>query len=163
MKRSRAAWAVAAILIGAWAVLGYFFEDSPALRWLPKWIIAASVVAPLAWIALYTAQGLLGPGKWWKNDLGVNMVWLVSVVVFTNGMLLWAQFFNHGLINTPTEAWLYLGGLLAGVAVITWRSIIWRRIYREVPPLLARVRELQAEVAELRERLGETSLTGRAV
>lgn len=156
MKRSGRAWAVFAVLVAAWAVLGYFFEHSPHLGWLPRWVISASVLAPLAWIGLYTVQGILGPGKWWKTDLGVNMVWLESAVVFTNGMLLWAQFFNHGEINTPTEAWLYLGGLLAGVVIISWRSVIWLRSYRRESPLVARLHELETELAGLRERLGDT-------
>lgn len=155
MKGSRFAWGTAAVLVAAWAVLGYFFEHSPHLGWLPKWVIAASVLAPLAWITLYTAQGVLGAGKWWKSDLGTNMVWLESVVVFTNGMLLWAQWFNHGSINTPTEAWLYLGGLLAGVVIISWRSVIWLRGYRRENPLLARVHELEAEKAALEQQIEE--------
>lgn len=154
MKTSRAAWIAGPVLLLTWAVLGYFFENSPHLDWLPKWVVIASVLAPLGWIALYTVQGLSGAGKWWQSDLGVNMVWLESAVVFTNGMLLWAQWFNHGAIDTPTEAWLYLGGLLAGVAIISWRSVIWLRGYRKEPPLLARVRELEAELAALRGERG---------
>lgn len=155
MKRSRLAWVVAAGLLAAWAVLGYFFESSPHLGWLPKWVIIASVLAPVAWIGLYTAQGLLGPGKWWQSDLGVNMVWLETAVVFTNGMLLWAAFFNHGAIDTPTEAWLYLGGLLAGVAVISWRSVIWLRAFHREPPQSAELKRLQAENAALRQQIEE--------
>jgi hypothetical protein len=71
-------------------------------------------------------------------------------------MIAWAQFFNHGLINTPLQAWCYIGGVLAGVAIITWRSVIWLRAFRAEPPLLARIRELEAVVAEYRKRYGET-------
>lgn len=157
MRRSVRAWVVAAALIVAWAVLGYFFDTSPHLGWLPKGVLTASVVAPAAWIAIYTAQGLAGAGKWWRSDLGVNLVWMMVAVLFGDGMIAWAQFFNHGLLDTPTQAWLYLGGKLAQIVIITWRSVIWVRNYRQEPPLLARVRELEAEVARLRERPGGTT------
>ena len=156
MKGSGKAWAVAAVLLAAWVAAGFFFDTSPRLGWLPKWALVASVVAPAAWIAIYTVQGFTGPGKWWQSDVGTNMVWLEIAAIFTSGMIAWAQFFNHGLINTPLQAWCYIGGVLAGVAIITWRSVIWLRAFRTEPPLLARIRELEAVVAEYRERHGET-------
>ena len=150
MKASRTAWAAAAALIAAWVILGALFDTSTHLGWLPGWATVISVAAPAAWIGVYTAQGVLGPGKWWQSDVGVNMVWLEAAAVFTNGMLAWAVLFHHGLINTPPLAWAYIGGLLAGAAIITWRSVIWLRAYRHEPPVLTRVRELEAEVERLR-------------
>lgn len=158
MRRPVRAWTLGPALLAAWVVLGYFFDTSAHLGWLPKWALIASVAAPLAWIVLYTVQGLRGHGKWWKSDVGTNLVWLELAVVFTNGMIAWAQFFNHGLLNTPLQAWCYIGGVLAGVGIIAWRSVIWLRGYRREPPLLARVRELEAERDVLRERLSEGSL-----
>jgi hypothetical protein len=153
MKRPARAWIVAAVLLAAWVAAGFFFDTSPHLGWLPKWALTASVLAPLAWIAIYTIQGLAGHGKWWQSDLGTNMVWLELAVIFTNGMIGWAAFFNHGELNTPIQAWCYIGGILAGIAVITWRSVIWLRVGRREPPLLARVHELENEVTTLRAQL----------
>ena len=150
MKQSRTAWVTAAALLTAWAVLGFLFDTSTHLGWLPKWATVISVLAPATWIGVYTAQGIIGPGKWWQSDLGTNMVWLEAAAVFTNGMLAWAVLFNHGMINTPPLAWAYIGGLLAGAAIITWRSLIWLRAFRTEPPLLARVRQLERENAALR-------------
>lgn len=155
MKRARWAWAVAAVLLAGWVAAGALFDRSTHLTWLPKWALGASVLAPAVWIAVYTAQGLTGAGKWWKSDVGTNMVWLETAAIFTNGMVAWAVFFHGGLLNTPTLAWMYVGGLIAGALVITWRSVIWLRAFHAEPPLLGRVRELEAEIAGLRERLGD--------
>lgn len=147
------AWVVGAGLVVAWTVLGYLFDTSPHLGWLPKWSLAAAVLAPAAWILIYTVQGISGPGKWWESDLGTNMVWLETAAILTNGLVAWAVFFHGGILNAPGLAWAYVGGLLAGALIITWRSIIWVRAYRHEPPMLARVKELTEEVADLRRQL----------
>jgi hypothetical protein len=154
MKRARTAWITGPALVIAWVVLGHFYDASTVMAWLPKWALAAAVIAPAFFIASYTFQGLAGPGKWWKTDMGVNMVWLEAATIGTTGWIAWAAFFHRGELDTPAQAWGYVGGLLAGAAIITWRSVIFFRAYRREPPLLARVRELEAEVLVLRERLG---------
>lgn len=153
MRRPVRAWTVGPALLAAWVVLGHFYDSSPALAWLPKWALAAAVLAPAFFIATYTALGVLGPGKWWKTDIGINMVWLELATIGTTGWIAWAAFFNHGELNTPVQAWAYIGGLLAGATIITWRSVIFLRAYRREPPLLGRVRDLEAENAALRAQL----------
>jgi hypothetical protein len=150
MKGSRAAWIAGPVLVAAWTVLGFFYADSAALTWLPKWSLASSVLAPLAFVAVYTVQGLLGPGKWWQTDVGTNLVWLLIAVICGNGLITWAVLFNNGLINTPGMAWAFVGGKFAEALIICWRSVIWMRGYRKESPLITRLRELEAEVAKLR-------------
>ena len=152
MKPAGRAWVIGGAAVAAWAVLGYFFDASPHLGWVPNWAVIISVAAPLAFIAIYTVLGILGPGKWWQTSLGINMVWMKGALVATNGILAWAVLFNHGLINSPGVAWAYVGGLLAGAAIICWRSVIWIRGWRKESPLLTRIHELEAEVAALRAR-----------
>lgn len=156
MKPAGRAWVIGVLAVAVWAVLGYFFDSSPHLGWLPNWAVIIAATAPLAFIAAYTLMGILGAAKWWQTTLGVNMVWMKASVLCTNGILAWVVLFNHGLINTPGIAWAYIGGLLAGAAIITWRGVMFLRAYRHEPPLLGRIRDLEAENAALRERLGET-------
>ncbi len=150
MKQSRTAWIAAPILLITWIVLGYFFDNSSSLGWLPKWAVAAAVIAPAAWIFIYTFQGLVGIGKWWQNDVGTNMVWLEIAAIGGNGYIAWAQFFNHGLLNTPAQAWGYIGCLIAGALIITWRSIIWLGRSRHQASLVSKIKELEEENVSLR-------------
>lgn len=148
MKSGRAANLIAVFLvIGWWAAALYFRNHQALLAWLPKWSLAIAVLSPVAWITLYTVQGWLGHGKWWRTDLGTNMVWMETVIVWTSGVILWAQFFNHGSLDTFTQAWCYLGGVIGSIIVINWRSVIWLRNYRIDPG--AEVRRLRARCAEL--------------
>jgi len=76
---------------------------------------------------MWTGLGLAGGAQWWKNDVGVNLVWLEIAAICDNGLLAWAVVFNHGILNTPYLAWTFVGGLLAGAIIITWRSVIFFR------------------------------------
>lgn len=156
MNRSARAWVVLGVLLAVWVGLGFWVVSSPhglgTLSWLLKWALGLSVLAPAVWIAVYTVQGFLGPGKWWKSDLGTNMVWLEGAAICTNGVVAWALIFQSG--DSPGEVWAYIGGLLAGVLIITWRSVIWLRAFRQEPALVTKVRELEAEVTRLRTEAG---------
>lgn len=154
MRSARTANLVAVFLVIAWFAAGLFFSGhQQLLNWLPKWALSFAVISPVAWIGLYTVQGLRGHGKWWQTDLGTNMVWMETAVVWSSGMILWSQWFNHGQLDTFAQAWVYLGGVIASGLVINWRSVLWIRNYREDPG--GEMRKLRAEVAELRARLGE--------
>lgn len=167
MKSSRGAWIAAAALVAAWVILGRFFDSSPHLGWLPVWVQVAAAAAPLFFVIVYTALGVTGGAKWWRTNLGVNMVWMKLAVFTTAGSIAWAILFNHGLINTPLAAWIYIGGSLASAIIITWRSVIflraelWRRhggtgdAHDRTAELAAENAELRVENATLRERLGE--------
>lgn len=131
MKPSRLAWITGVILVAVWVVLGFFFDESTtALTWLARISQAADTIAPLLFVLLYTTLGLTGGAKWWKTDVGTNIVWLELAVVCTGGILAWAFLFNHGDLNNPVLGWAYIGGLLAGALIITWRSVIWLRADR---------------------------------
>jgi hypothetical protein len=162
VRSSRTAWIIAPIAVAAWVVLGHFYATSPRLGWLPDWVQVAAAVCPLAFVILYTVLGLTGGAKWWRTDMGTNFVWLELAVFTTAGSVAWAVLFAHGLINTPLRAWIYIGGSLAGAVIITWRSAIflraelWRRS-SGTGDVHDRVAELEAEIASLRERLGEVN------
>ena len=74
--------------------------------------------------------GLAGGAKWWRNHVGTNIVSLELAAVCTSGNIAWAFIFNHGELVNPVLGWAYIGGLLAGALVITWRSVIWLRADR---------------------------------
>lgn len=152
MRSARNANIAGVFLVAGWVVAGWLVRSHAAwLSWLPKWALAFAVISPVAWIILYTAMGLLGYGKWWRSDLGTNMVWMETAVVWTSGVILWSQWFNHGELNTFDQAWLYLGGVIASGLVINWRSVIWLRYYRRDPQ--AEVKLLREENAELKAKL----------
>ena len=128
MKRARLAWCTGVGLVAAWVILGVFLDhNAVALTWLARVAQTAGTVCPLAFILLYTALGLVGGAKWWKTDIGTNIVWLEAAVVCTSGILAWAFIFNHGSLTNPILGWAYIGGLLAAAFIITWRSVIWLR------------------------------------
>ena len=83
-------------------------------------------------------------------------MWLQIADISTNGLIAWAVWFNNGLLNTPALAWAYIGGLLAGALIISWRAVIWLRSAAREAPLLARLHDLEADNAALRERLSES-------
>lgn len=147
MQSARRANVVALVLVAIYTVLGFYEYHHPGnLTWLPRAALTLAVIAPIAWIMIYTVQGWLGHGKWWRTDLGTNLVWMQIAVLCSDGLVGYSQWFSHGLLDTFTEAWIYIGGVLASIIVITWRSVIWLRNYRFDPR--AEVRELQAQVAE---------------
>jgi len=150
MKPAGRAWVIAGVAIAIWAVLGAFYDTSPHLGWLPDYALGASTIAPAAFVLLYTALGLLGGAKWWQNDVGTNIVWLMIADFVDHAFIFWAVLFNHGILNEPWQAWSYVGCQFAAASIVTWRAVIWLRGWRKEPPMLARVRELEAEIAALR-------------
>lgn len=154
MKSARTANLIGLALIGLWALIGWLvYPGGTDTEWLPKWALTFAVISPLAWIILYTACGFLGRGKWWRSDVGTNMVWMETAIVWTTGMILWAQWFNHGELDTYLQAWMYLGGVIAGGIVINWRSWIWLRNFRYDSG--AEIRKLREENAKLRAEIGD--------
>lgn len=144
---------IAGLAIAAWAVLGFYFDTSPHLGWLPMYALGASTVAPLLFVILYTALGIAGGARWWQSDVGTNIVWLELAAFIDHAFIFWAVLFNHGILNEPWQAWAYVGCQFAAAAIVTWRSVIWLRNWHRDPPLLAKVRALEAEVERLRGQL----------
>lgn len=155
MKSARLANIAGLVLAAAWFAAGMWVNaHPPGPEWLPKWALTFAVISPLAWIIIYTVQGVMGYGKWWRTDLGTNMVWMETGIIWTTGIILWAQWFNHGELNTFWQGWIYLGGVIAGGLVINWRSVIWLRYYRTEPGL--ELRQLREENAKLRAAMGKS-------
>lgn len=150
MKPAGRAWIIAGVAIAIWTALGAFFDTSTHLGWLPDYALGASTIVPLAFVLLYTVLGFLGGAKWWQNDVGTNIVWLMIADTVDHAFIFWAVLFNGGILNQPWQAWAYIGCQFAAAAIVAWRAVIWLRGWRKEPPLLARIRELEAEIAALR-------------
>lgn len=131
MRTTNRAWAVAGVLLLVWVGLGYQYDASTGLTWLPKLSLTCSVLAPVLFIAMYTALGLTGPNKWWKTDVGTNIVWLMIADIVDHGLIWWAVVFHQGMLDTPSLAWAYVGSQLAAALIVAWRGVIWLRAEQE--------------------------------
>jgi hypothetical protein len=132
MKPAGKAWVVAGVLTAAWVLLGFQFDTSSALSWLPKVVFTLSTLAPLLFLILYTILGLTGSAKWWTNDVGTNVAWLMVALIIEHGLICWAVVFNHGALHSPALAWAYVGSQLASALIVIWRGVIWTRAARSV-------------------------------
>jgi hypothetical protein len=132
VKRSRPAWVIAAVLVAAWVVAGITWDSSESVvHNLTDVSLVAAVLCPAAFIVIYTVMGLTGSAKWWRNDIGTNIVWMQLAEVMTLGILAYSVVFHSGQLLSPALVWAYIGGLLAGAVITVWRSVIWLRAYRK--------------------------------
>lgn len=135
MRRARTAWVVAAILLAAYVVLGFWGSaNAGVVGPMAKWGIVAACISPILFIVVYTVIGLTRTGKkgrWWGNDLGVTLVWAEIAILAQSGPLAWAFLLHHGQLTGPLAAWIYLGGLIASPLIIAWRAVVFIRIWLE--------------------------------
>ena len=121
-------WAGLATLIGAWLIAGAIVPntDFPAND---MFNVAAlwAFFAVLAFIAVYTVQGLLGPAKWWRNNIGTYLVLAAGSVLAIIAPTAFAVLFHHGQIDTHWWAWLWIGGHF--LAAVMWTALagLWIR------------------------------------
>jgi len=128
MNRS---WVIIGVLIVAWIVCGFFLDRTQFGPDLYNVSIVALPAAALLFSLEYTVMGFRGSAKWWTNDLGTTIVMKDVAIITSNIVLAWAQLFNHGLIDTPLPAWIYVGGVTGAVLILVWRILVWLRVYRQ--------------------------------
>jgi len=89
--------------------------------------LCVAFAAPVLFVATYTAMGK----KWWRNDLGTNLVMLGLAAEPENFGLAWTFLFNHGMLTTTWLAWITIGGPWWTGMVLLWRFAILLRVNRD--------------------------------
>lgn len=128
MNRS---WLVIFVLVIAWVIGGFIWDKTQFGPDLYNISVVALPFSCLLFIAEYTVMGFRGAAKWWTTEIGTRIVMKDVAIIFSSSVLAWAQLFDHGLIDTPLPAWIYVGGITGAALIILWGCLIWLRIWRQ--------------------------------
>lgn len=135
MRRAGAAWIIGAVLLAAYVAAGFAWSSNGAvLTGMSKWVFVADSISPALFIVVYTLIGFSHSGRagrWWKNDIGVTLVWAKAAIIAESAVLAWTFLFHGGQLTGPLAAWIFLGGPIAASLIILWRTFIFVRIWRE--------------------------------
>ena len=136
MRRvDRRFWVAAAMLAAAYTVAGFAWGKTAPLNDLYDVAGVGTFCAAVLFITVYTVQGLRGPAKWWRNDIGTSLVIAKVGIAAITGPIAFAVIWNHGLINTQWWAWAEIGGTyMCGLAVL-WLSWLWLRNRKSKGPV----------------------------
>jgi len=120
-------WATLGGLVAAWVILGFTLPEAsfPGNDVFDAAALA-TFGAALAFIVIYTDAGLMGPGKWWRTNVGTYLVLAAVSVLLIVGPTAFAVLFHHGVIDTWWWAWAYIGGHF--LAAATWGLLMWLRL-----------------------------------
>jgi hypothetical protein len=130
MRPALAGWVTAAVLLAVWAVTGIIWANNPGVvAALENVAIVVATVAPVVFIAVYTALGLAGFGKWWRTDLGLTFVFVEIAFAGVIMPRFLSAIFGIGSPSDPWYRWVNIGGLVAGALVVLWRTAIWARAW----------------------------------
>lgn len=120
-------WASVAALVGGYCLLGAFYDQNARVTqdvndaaWL------ALFFAPLAVLAVTTATQ-----RWWRNDVGVNLILSIAGLMPMAGIFCWVFFRDHGSITTSAMAWAFIGTPLWTAGWLLFRAFIYLRIGRD--------------------------------
>lgn len=132
-------WAVLGAVVAAWVILGVFYvDDAPANLLFDIATVGTFCSATLV-LLVYTALGLTGPVKWWRNDVGTIVMLAAVALMPVSGPLAWAVIWKHGMLNTPVAVWTELGGWYLAWAATLAFGLLAARVRA------ARVRQDQAD------------------
>jgi hypothetical protein len=128
-----------------------------------EWVTAVAVIV---WIVQYSLLA-----RWWRDSIGITLAGeaLAILAIFIPSLMALADPADYVHFATaPWYQWLALCIVVACAAFMVTRIVVWDQIRRQrghtrparLPSdMAARIASLQAEVAELRRRLGEDRLT----
>jgi hypothetical protein len=120
-------WSAAALLTLGYALAYLVLPRTSNLSVLADVATLGTCFGAVAFIAIWTVLGFQGRAKWWRQDIGTVVVMLAFGYIPQTAVLAWAILFNHGSINTPFPAWMYVGGLLMSAITVVWASVVWLR------------------------------------
>lgn len=118
-------WVIVVTVIVAYMAAGWKYAAHAPANLLFDIGTLGTFFAAVLFIAVYTALGLRGPAKWWQNDVGVNLVLAVAALLPVTGPLAWAVIFHHGLLDTPLDVWIEIGGMFMSCLMILGLSWLW--------------------------------------
>jgi hypothetical protein len=120
-------WAVLAVLLGADVCLGFWLSGNGTVEeLLYKWGLLALTVAPLLFMAVYTATG----NKWWANDVGSALAVLAFGITWTAWPLAYVFWFLHGMLTVSWLAWIEVSGPALVSLAILRLCYVFARIHR---------------------------------
>lgn len=155
-------WAVLGVILAADAGAGFAWSTNGRIEaGLFRWGLFAASLAPLVFVAVYTWTRQ----KWWRNDVGLSLVWLAVAAIPTMVPLCWVLFFDNGRLAPSWLAWMEISGPTVSAVVTLWVSYVWVRIKLGGPMRDTQTAQLEAEVRRLREQvrlLGGELPIGRA-
>lgn len=118
-------WVVLAAVVAAYAITGLFLGKHANDNLLYNIGALATCVTAVLFIVIYTILGLRGPAKWWRNLTGTSIVIAVASLIASYGEIAWAVLFHHGLVDTPAEAWILIGGVYLSFIGVLGLSWLW--------------------------------------
>ena len=121
-------WAALAAGLAAYGVLGFWLSSNgTAEELLYKWGLLALTVAPVLFMAVYTATG----NRWYRNDIGSALGVLALGITWTAWPLAYTFWFLGGMLTVSWLAWIEVSGpALVSLAVLRlcW---VFLRIHRD--------------------------------
>jgi hypothetical protein len=131
-------WTALAVLIAAYALAGLLFSKHINGNLLYNIGALGTCITAILFVTIYTVMGLRGPAKWWRNLTGTSIVIAVASLIASYGEIAWAVVFHKGLVDTPAEAWILIGGTylsFIGVLGLSWLWLGYRHThFDEKPP-----------------------------
>ena len=121
-------WAALGTAALAWLAVGLTVpQDDVNLNDVFNGVALAAFFAALLFIVVYTVQGLMGPAKWWRNNIGTYLILAAASVMAIIGPTAYAVLFHDGSIDTFWLGWAYIGGHF--LAAIMWAALalVWVR------------------------------------
>jgi hypothetical protein len=124
-------WTALAVMLGTYAVLGFFFARNDRVDAdIYTWGLVAAALMPLAFAGVTWS---VTRGHWKENDLGLNLVMLQLGNVPMAGILAYVFLFQHGILTATNEAWIEIGSPWWLAFWLGWRNWLYLRIHREGP------------------------------
>ena len=121
-------WAALGAAAVVWLVLGLTVPQQDInLNDVFNGVALAAFFSALAFCVVYTVAGLLGPAKWWRNNIGTYLVLAAASVMAIVGPVAYAVLFHHGVIDTFWLGWAYVGGHFLAAVMWGLLALVWIR------------------------------------
>lgn len=120
-------WAGLGTVAAAWLILGFTLPQTINLNDVFNGVSLAAWGAAFLFIVVYTVAGMLGPAKWWRNNIGTFLVLAAVSVLTVVGPTAYAVLFNHGVIDTWWLAWSWVAGHFLTAAMWLSLALLWVR------------------------------------
>ncbi len=122
------AWVALIATLAAYGVLGFWLSSSgTAEELLYKWGLLALTVAPLLFMAVYTATG----NKWYRNDIGSALAVLAFGITWTAWPLAYVFWFLNGMLTVSWLAWIEVSGPALVALAVLRLCYVFARIHRD--------------------------------
>jgi hypothetical protein len=124
-------WAWLAALAGVYLGCGFWLKGNGTVEeWMYRLGLTAATIAPLLFAGVYTALGLAGPAKWWRNPIGTALVQAALSLVPIAGPLAWVFWVDNGILTSSWLAWIEVSGPV--VSAVAWLRlcVLWLYLNR---------------------------------